>query len=90
MILGLAVFNISRPDNRVEYDMWYSSSNDEALDFIQDFGQIDDKFGDQVLMTPHFRIDFYIDDNEPYVEEHCFAAGKYCPDTSAYMGNDLS
>lgn len=26
-----------RPDNRVEYDIWYSSSNDVALDFIHDF-----------------------------------------------------
>ena len=30
-------FDLSRPDNRVEYDVWYSSSNDRVLDFIQDF-----------------------------------------------------
>ena len=29
-----AVFDISNPDNRVEYDIWFSSSNDMALDFI--------------------------------------------------------
>ena len=34
VVLGQMIFNISRPDNRVEYDIWYSSSNDMALDFI--------------------------------------------------------
>lgn len=49
-----ADFDMRRPDNRVEYDIWYSSSNDQALDFIQDFMKIDKRFGDQVLMTPRF------------------------------------
>lgn len=43
-----------RPDNRVEYDIWYSSSNDMALDFIHDFAQVDRRFGASVLMTPRF------------------------------------
>jgi hypothetical protein len=30
----VAEFEIKAPDNRVEYDIWYSSSNDVALDFI--------------------------------------------------------
>ena len=30
----VAEFDIKAPDNRVEYDIWYSSSNDVALDFI--------------------------------------------------------
>lgn len=30
-------FKMQRPDNRVEYDIWYSSNNDLVLDFIQDF-----------------------------------------------------
>jgi hypothetical protein len=42
----MAVFDISRPDNRVEYDLWFSSANNKALDFIQDFGKINAKFGD--------------------------------------------
>lgn len=27
-------FDMKRPDNRVEYDVWYSSNNDLALDFL--------------------------------------------------------
>lgn len=45
---------MSRPDNRVEYDIWYSSSNDLALDFIQDFMKLDKRLGENALMTPRF------------------------------------
>ena len=45
---------MARPDNRVEYDIWYSSSNDVALDFIQGFMKVDKRFGTDVLMTPRF------------------------------------
>ena len=47
-------FKMQRPDNRVEYDIWYSSNNDLVLDFIQDFHEVDRKLGDKVFMTPHF------------------------------------
>lgn len=30
----VAEFEISRPDNRVEYDIWYSSGDQKMLDFI--------------------------------------------------------
>ena len=30
----MAEFDMVKPDNRVEYDIWYTSSNDRALDFI--------------------------------------------------------
>jgi len=45
---------MDRPDDRVEYDIFYSSGNDRALDFIDDFSSTDRKLGLQVLMTPHF------------------------------------
>jgi hypothetical protein len=36
-VILLSNFNMSRSDNRVEYDLWYTSSNEVMLDFIQDF-----------------------------------------------------
>lgn len=75
----LASFDIYRPDNRVEYDIWYSSSNDLALDFIQSFMKIDKRFGDRVLMTPRFVFWECLDDCEDeFVDKHCFGGGKYC------------
>jgi hypothetical protein len=40
-VLLLANFDMTRPDNRVEYDLWYTSTNEIMLDFIQDFSEID-------------------------------------------------
>lgn len=37
----LAKFDLDKPDNRVEYDIWMTSSNDKALDFIVDFANTD-------------------------------------------------
>lgn len=50
----MAEFIMNKPDNRVEYDLWFTSSNDRALDFIADFKEYDQKFGDKVLFTPHY------------------------------------
>lgn len=37
----MAEFVMEKPDNRVEYDLWFTSSNDRALDFISDFKEYD-------------------------------------------------
>lgn len=34
-------FNMENPDNRVEYDIWYTSTDDRALDFIDNFIKYD-------------------------------------------------
>jgi hypothetical protein len=33
----MASFEMDHPDNRVEYDIWYTTSNDKALDFLVEF-----------------------------------------------------
>jgi hypothetical protein len=50
----MASFIMEKPDDRVEYDIWLTSSNDRALDFITDFRTYDLKFGEKVLMTPRY------------------------------------
>jgi PA domain len=50
----MADFIMDKPDNRVEYDIWFTSSNDRALDFITDFKNYDSKLSESVLMTPHY------------------------------------
>ena len=76
----IADFNLARPDNRVEYDIWYTSASIHALDFISDFMAVDKKFGDSVLMTPHFRF-FSVGQNEvdqQFMNKNCYGNGKYC------------
>mmetsp|Transcript_4394 Transcript_4394/g.7446 ORF Transcript_4394/g.7446 Transcript_4394/m.7446 type:complete len:227 (-) Transcript_4394:755-1435(-) len=83
-IAMMAVFNISRPDNRVEYDLYFSSSNDKALDFVQDFGKINERFGDKVLFTPHYIFSSCLGCDQAYIKKNCFANGKYCAFDSAH------
>jgi hypothetical protein len=33
----MAKFEMGRPDNRVEYDIWYSVTDQKMLDFLLDF-----------------------------------------------------
>jgi sugar/nucleoside kinase (ribokinase family) len=53
-VMVLADFKMKALDNRVEYDIFYSSSIDLAHDFIQDFIKLKREFGKKVLMTPQF------------------------------------
>ena len=71
-------FNIKRPDNRVEYDIWFSAPNDQALDFFQDFRQIDKRFGDKVLMTPRYVFWECKNCDNAFKNTHCFKDGSYC------------
>jgi len=50
----LVTFEMPHPDQRVEYDIWYSSVDNKALDFIVDFEKFDEMLGSKALMTPHF------------------------------------
>jgi hypothetical protein len=49
----MANFNIVHPDNRVEWDFWYSSSNEKALEFLRSYRENQDKLGDKTLFSPH-------------------------------------
>lgn len=51
-----AIFDLARPDNRVEYDIWLSSMDQRMLDFIEDFAEQDQLFEEDVLMTPHYKF----------------------------------
>lgn len=79
------MFEIGRPDNRVEYDIWYSSSNQRMLDFIVDFSHTDKLFDERVLMTPHFKIWECKDCDKSFTDRNCFGGGKYCAQDSTHQ-----
>lgn len=74
----IATFDISRPDNRVEYDVWFSQADEKALDFIVDFARVDKMFGERVLMTPRHGVWNCQECEADFKKKHCFADGKYC------------
>lgn len=71
------MFDLTNPDNRVEYDLYFSSSNDVALDFLTDFARIDNMFDSKVLFTPHYKFTECFDCDEAF-QRNCLGMGKYC------------
>lgn len=62
----------------MEYDIWYSSSSDLALDFIHDFMKIDKRFGSSVLMTPRFVFWMCEECDDDFLAANCYGGGRYC------------
>lgn len=88
----MADFVMEKPDNRVEYDIWFTSSNDRALDFISDFMYSDFQFGEQVLMTPHYVFWKCTFCEQDYLDKDCFSGGRYCAVDSSnekHRGRDI-
>ena len=78
LIALCATFEMESPDNRVEYDFWYTSSDDLALDFLRDFKERHLELGSNVKMTPHFAFWTCEDCDESVIKKDCYGNGKYC------------
>ena len=78
----IAEFDISRPDNRVEYDFWFTQTDDKAMDFLSDFAKVDKMFGDKVLYTPRHVVYGCSDCDDTYKRANCIGDGKYCAQNS--------
>mmetsp|Transcript_13401 Transcript_13401/g.15046 ORF Transcript_13401/g.15046 Transcript_13401/m.15046 type:complete len:164 (+) Transcript_13401:229-720(+) len=74
----LTTFEINRPDDRVEYEFWFTSSNDRGLDFIRDFKSYHETLGAKVLMTPRYFSWNCISCDTSITETDCLCGGKYC------------
>jgi hypothetical protein len=74
----MAQFVMDKPDDRVEYDVWFTSSNDRALDFISDFKDQDSKLGEKVLMTPRYVFWKCTFCEDEYLQNDCYGGGRYC------------
>lgn len=77
--------NKHEEDNKVDYDVWYSSNNDLALDFLQDFMKIDKALGEDVRMTPRFVFWECIGCDNETLNQHCYGGGKYCADSGTKL-----
>lgn len=49
-------FEMEKPDDRVEYDFWYTSGDLHALKFLKKMRKYNNKLGAHVLMTPHMIV----------------------------------
>jgi len=63
-VVLLVDFEMENPDDRVEYDIWYTSGDSNALGYIINMRSYNEKLGKNALMTPHIivRTCSYCDD----------------------------
>lgn len=67
------------PDDRPEFYLFYTSSNDKALDFIKYFGEDMEKFTDDELYFEPMIVTYACTHCEPeYKKKECVSNGKYC------------
>lgn len=71
--------SLANPDNRVEYELWYSSILDLNAESIKQLGEYQKPFGADALFTP--RILTFDCENCPKSvrEANCLSDGRYCP-----------
>jgi hypothetical protein len=78
--------------NKVEWDFWMTSSSDRALDFLEDFEQMNTRFGPDVVFTPHYVFWECPNCDMRYLESDCFGGGKYCavePSNGSIRGQEI-
>lgn len=79
-------------DDTVSYDFWLTSSNDRALDFLEDFAGMDAVLGKNAIFTPHYVFWECPNCDERYVQQDCFGGGKYCavePSNMSIKGQEI-
>lgn len=78
--------------NNVEYDYWFTSSSNRALDFLEDFKPFQEGFEGQVNFTPHYVFWECIGCDSQYIDTDCYGGGKYCavePSNEAIKGREI-
>lgn len=74
----LASFELDKPDDWVEVDFWYTSSDDRALDFLRDYRENHLKLESKVLLEPHFAFWTCEKCDKAVLERDCYGNGAYC------------
>jgi len=79
-------FDLPHPDNRVEYDLWYSSEDEQAMDFLADFEEYHYRYKEHVYFTPRIFSFECKGWEEETLEKDCFSKGKYCAHSARARG----
>jgi len=82
--------SLARPDNRVEYELWYSSILDMSKDQLIDLGKYQKPFGNQTLFTPRILTFACPTCPKAIQEANCYSSGRYCPFQPKYRAYDDS
>jgi hypothetical protein len=79
-----AEFVMQAPDNTVEMELWYSSDNVLALDFLKDFDKHMYRLQSYLNFVPRFVTWACPMCTDDFKKSECFGDGKYCaPNTNS-------
>lgn len=84
-VVLLVNFEMENPDDRVEYDFWYTSGDTVALQFIKAMKEYNDKLGSNALFTPHMIVRTCRNCDENDINCLNFGGELYC---AAFTRND--
>jgi len=78
-----AEFVFKNQDNKVRWELWYTSTNDKALDFVRNFRETNKKLmnsvstGD-VVFSPHIVTWACTSCDADFKKKECLSNGRYC------------
>ena len=73
-----AEFAVKEKSSKVDVELWYSSNNQLALDFIKEFDRYAHKLGEYINITPRFVTWGCPVCTEDFRRDECFGKGEYC------------
>jgi hypothetical protein len=73
-----AEFSLANPHNYSEVELWYSSNNVLALDFIKEFDNFRHQLDDYLVFTPKVVTWACPNCDAEFKKDECFGNGKYC------------
>lgn len=80
-----AEFVVPHPDNTVEMELWYSSSNTLALDFVKEFDKYMVDLQDYIDFTPRYVTWGCTGCSPSFKAKECYSGGKYCAPNHGFM-----
>ena len=84
----LANFDVTKADNTVEVDLWYSTSLDLGTYLASELAAMSISFtvdhAEKPLFTPRIASFDCLTCSEEFKEENCMASGLYCGYTPAF------
>jgi hypothetical protein len=69
---------IANPDNRVEYDLWYSSILDMSYEQLNDIGLYQETLNNHTLFTPRIFTYSCTSCKDEVKKKNCVSDGEYC------------
>jgi hypothetical protein len=87
-----AEFVMKNQDNKVKWELWYTSTNDKALDFIRNFREQSQLMGGLPEFTPHIVTWSCTGCDSDFKKKECLSNGRYCSmnhQGTYIMGKDI-